>query len=486
MISQLSLAFVVLALPSCGAGPTGGDDEDNQEEAPPGEQILTILFTADEQANIVQSPASEGAARLMGLWRTAEGYDRDAHFLILSGGNTWTGQTISTWFKGASVVEVMGAMEYSGQALGNLDFQFGPEALQDRANEADFPLLSANLRLKSGGAAPGFATQFAVKDVKGIKVGLIGLTPVTTPQSNVPRHTGDFDFLPYAQALTEVVPQAEAAGADLVVVVSRLCRPDLEEILPVARQLGVSVVAGGFCGEAYAEVSGGLALLAPRFRFSGYGMVKIRVKEKSKEIVEVLAEVKSNTGGVVDEEVQVRVEKWAHQAEEELSKVVGFVNDAIPNETPALYNLVMDSWLYAYPADIAHLNAGAVREGIPAGDIQLGTVINAMPFPNSLVLMELTGEEVVDCLKSGTILAGMTTRGGYFHSDGTPLKMDSTYHVLTTDFLQASDDYNYKQYDPDPLFTGIVYSEPLLIYLEALATSPGNPLDPFLDREPRW
>jgi 2',3'-cyclic-nucleotide 2'-phosphodiesterase/3'-nucleotidase len=484
VLGQLSLALFFFCLTACGSGPTGNDDDDD-DEPPPGEQILTILFTADEQANALQGPASQGAAKLMGLWRSAEGYDRDADFLILSGGNSWTGQTISTWFKGASMVEIMGAMDYSGQALGNLEFQFGPDALQDRAGEASFPLLSANLRLKAGGGSPSFATPFAVKDVKGLKVGLIGLTPVTTPQSNVPKNTEDFDFLPYSQALTEVIPRARAAGADLIVVFSRLCRPDLMEFLPVAKQLGVSMVAGGFCGEAFAEVTDGVALVAPKFRFSSYGKVRIRVRKNSKEVLEILAEVKDNAGGADQEEVLTVVEKWTHLAEQELARGVGWVNDAIPNETPALQNLVMDSWLHAYPADIAHLNAGAIRSGIPAGNITLGAVMGALPFANSLVLMELTGQEVVDCLVTGTIVAGMTTRGGYFHSDGTPLKMDSTYHVLTTDFLHGSDLNKYKGYDSNPLFTNMLYSEALLAYLEDLATTPNNPLDLFLDHQPR-
>lgn len=488
VMGRLLPAFVISTVLACGGGPTETDDNDDDggnNEPPPGEQVLTILFTADEMANLMQSPASDGAAKLMGVWRSAEGYSHDADFVVVSGGNGWTGQTISTWFKGASVVEVMGVMGYDGKALGNLDFQFGPQALVDRAGEAAYPLLSANLRLKSNGATPGFAAAFSIKDVSGLKVGLIGLTPLNTPESNVPASTEDFDFLPYGQALSEVVPQAKAAGADLVVVVSRLCRPDLMELLPVARQLGVHVMAGGFCAETYAEVNNGVALVGPRFRFSGYGKVRVRVREKSKEILEIQAEVKTNTGGAVDEEVAVFVEKWSHMAEQELNKVVGFVNDAIPNGTPALQNLVMDSWLHAYPADIAHLNAGAIREGLPAGDIRLGAVVAAMPFPNGLVAMDLTGAQVVDCLQNGTIVAGMTTRGGHFHADGTPLKMDSTYHVLTTDFIHGSDGYKYKQYDPNPIATGIVYSEPLLIYLEALATTPENPLDPFLDPDPR-
>ena len=487
LFGQLLLVFFFGALLACGSGPTGNDDNNDpgDGDAPPGEQILTVLYTADEHAQIEQSPASDGAARIMGLWMSAEGFDAEADNLILSGGNSWTGQIISTWFQGASVVEVMGAMNYGGQAIGSLEFQFGPDALRDRAAEAGFPLLSSNIRLKAGGGIPDFATPFSVRNVNGLKVGLIGLTPVTTPQSNVPTNTEDFDFRPYAESLNEWVPQVRAAGADLVLVLARICRQEMMEILPVARQLGVSMIGGSYCGETFAEVHDGVALLAPNWRFSEYGLLKIRVRKNSKEIVGITSEIKPNTGGAPLEEVKTIVEKWAHMAEEELNVPVGYVGAAIPNESVPLYNLVMDSWLHAYPGDIAMLNSGAIRTGFQAGEITKGAVVRMMPFENDIVKLELTGAEVVDCLQNSTILAGMSTRDGYLHSDGTPMKMDSTYHVLTTEFLHGSDQYRYKQYDPTPLATGIVYHLPTLLYLEALATSPDNPLDPFLDHDPR-
>ncbi len=99
--------------------------------------------------------------------------------------------------------------------------------------------------------------------------------------------------------------------------------------------------------------------------------------------------------------------------------------------------------------------------------------------------IQLTGAEVVECLTDDFIVAGMTTQGGYFHSDGTALKMDSTYHVLTTDFLHGQNNLKFKDFDPTAKATNLIYSEPTLIYLEALATSPGNPLDQFLDPNPR-
>ena len=94
--------------------------------------------------------------------------------------------------------------------------------------------------------------------------------------------------------------------------------------------------------------------------------------------MEVEAEVRPNTGGSPDGEVQVIVGKWEHAAEQELNGVVEYLDDGISEGSTALYNLVMDSWLHAYPADIAMLNSGAIRTGLQAGDITKGAVVNMM------------------------------------------------------------------------------------------------------------
>ena len=158
----------------------------------------------------------------------------------------------------------------------------------------------------------------------------------------------------------------------------------------------------------------------------------------------------------------------------------------MPDESPALFNLVTDSWLFVRPgADIVMTNDGGIRQGIPAGDISLGTIVGVLPFQNTLVELELTGSEIVACLKSSTVIAGMTTAGGYFHADGTPMKMDSTYHVLTTDYLYALDSYDFDLYDPTPYNTGINYHQPTVDYIRSLNTSAANPLNAYLDHEPR-
>ena len=257
-------------------------------------------------------------------------------------------------------------------------------------------------------------------------------------------------------------------------------------LLPAARDLGVSVLGGGHCNELVGEVRDGVALVVGGWRFASYGRVEIGFDEGARSVTRLQSSARANGGGSPDPAVQAVVTTWKQAAAAELSQVVGYVTEAIPNGSSALYNLITDSWLFVYPtADIAMTNSGGVRQGIAAGDIMRGTVVGVLPFQNTLVELELTGAELIDCLQSTTIVAGMNTAGGYFHADGSPMKMDSVYQVLTTDYLFALDGYNFHLYDQTPHYTGINYHQPTVSFLESLGTTAGNPLDGYLDHTPR-
>jgi 5'-nucleotidase/UDP-sugar diphosphatase len=381
---------------------------------------------------------------------------------------------------------VMNAMGYSASTLGNHEFDFTIDGLEDRIAQADFPFLSSNIRFKGSQGSPGFATPLVVEGVNGIRVGLVGLSSTSTPSTTFPAYVEDYDFITYAEALQEWVPRAWQGGADLVIVLGHICYDEMLSLLPTAKALGVSVLTGGHCNQLVGEVRDGVALVVGGWRFASYGKVEVDFDEGTESVVGLRATTRANSGGSPDPTVQSLVASWQQAAAAELSQPVGYLEEAIPDGSPALFNLITDSWLHAYPAaDIAMTNSGGVRQGIPAGEITRGTIIGVLPFQNTLVELEMTGAEVVDCLQNSVIVGGMNAVGGYFHADGSPMKMDSVYHVLTTDYLYALDGFNFHLHDQDPYNTGITYHQPTVSYLESLGTTVGNPLDAFLDHTPR-
>ena len=96
---------------------------------------ITVLYTNDEHGWLAATDDFDGAAGMLGLWRDVEGYTEDGPFLVISGGDTWTGPAISSWFDGESMVDVMNAMGYDAAAIGNHEFDFGVGGLRARLDQ---------------------------------------------------------------------------------------------------------------------------------------------------------------------------------------------------------------------------------------------------------------------------------------------------------------------------------------------------------------
>ena len=181
---------------------------------------LVILYTNDEHGWMEATETSGGAAGLMHLWKRNEGYSDNGSFLVLSGGDMWTGPAVSTLFEGESMAQVMNAMGYQAAAIGNHEFDFKIEGLLTRREQSEFPFLSANIRMRNTMDYSDIADPYTIVQVSGISVGIIGLTTVSTPGITFPTYVEDYDFIPYEQALADVVPHVKAAGAELLIVIA--------------------------------------------------------------------------------------------------------------------------------------------------------------------------------------------------------------------------------------------------------------------------
>ena len=110
--------------------------------------------------------------------------------------------------------------------------------------------------------------------------------------------------------------------------------------------------------------------------------------------------------------------------------------------------MVLDSWLAAYPADVAMNNVGGFRQAIPPGEITIGTIVGVLPFDNELVGVELTGRQLTETIDSfGPAVAGI---------ERSQIEPGAVYSVLVNDFMYSGGDgYRLSEYDPDAYPTGI-------------------------------
>ncbi len=443
---------------------------------------LVVMYTNDEHGWMEATENTGGAAGIVGLWKEKEGWVQDSSFLILSGGDMWTGPAISTWFQGESMAEVMNAMGYDAAAIGNHEFDFSVEGLRARLEQSDFPFLSANIREKTTGDIPDFATPYAIQEVNGVRVGLIGLTTTTTSTSAFPEYVADYDFIPYEDALEEVVPQVKAGGAELLIVLGHICHDEMRALAPAAADLGIAVIGGGHCHERVTDELDGVALIESGEHLKAYARVELTFDIEADTVVAMEASIHDNTGGSPDSAVAAVVACWRARADSALSEVIGYVEALIGQYSPAMHNMVTDSWLEAFPqADISATNRGGFGQDIPAGDITLGTIVGVLPFENVIVELDLTGTQLISYIEAAhPVVGGMTTIGGYARTNGTPIAADSTYLVLVTDYMYSSSSI-LPLYDSDPYYTSVSWREPVIEWIRVRNTAPGAPLDNYLD-----
>jgi len=475
----LIVLLLVLNFPAC------KENVSEPTETPEGTSIV-ILYTNDEHGWMEQSDQSNGAAVMMGTWRSRDGYSEDGNFLVLSGGDNWTGPALSTWFQGESMVDVMNHMNYTASAIGNHEFDFKIDGLKNRIEQADFAYLSANIRDKSSGQTPDYIQPYIIKDFGDFKIGIIGLTTISTPYSTFPDHVRELDFIPYETALDQIIPEINEQDIDLLMVIGHICQSEMQLLLSSAQKHQIKILTGGHCNELFSQTLNDVVLLEGGSYMKSYGRIDIIFDEKTNEVLKISHGTHLNDGTQADPDVANIVAYWQDQLANTLSDVIGYAENEINRNSNEMYNMVTDSWLFAYPnADISITNTGGIRQSISAGDITLATIVGLLPFENSILELELTGSQVIDCLDYGLITGGMTTFGGYYHSDGSALVLDSLYTVLTTDYLYSRDDHNFSKFDSDPYHTGIHYRQPTIDWIQSLNTSSADPLENYLNGESR-
>ena len=257
-------------------------------------------------------------------------------------------------------------------------------------------------------------------------------------------------------------------------------------IVDVAKDNGVSLIGGGHCNQIITLYEDSVAIIGAWDKMQGYTKVEFNYNVTQDITQDFDINFVYNDQEYIDNDIKTIVDFWIAKTDEVLSDVIGYTNVDISRYSIELQNLMCDSWLYRFPnADISITNAGGIRQDLFTGDIDLADIVSMLPFENYILELELTGAEIKDVI-SGLIIGGMTTVGGYYLSDGTPIDDQQEYTVLTTDYLYSQTSVNFSIYDPDPYNTNEHYRQPLIDYLKSLNTNSGDPLDNYLDYTSRW
>ena len=399
-------------------------------EAPALQQNLVILFTSDVHCGIENGFGYEGLAAVRDTLK-AQGN----HVLLVDNGDSIQGEPVGTMTTGEANIKLMNAVGYDIATIGNHEFDYGMARFLELAEMAEFPYISCNF-VKDG--APVFA-PYIIKEFDGVKVAFVGISTPKTITSSAPKYfqddAGNFIYgfcqdetgeALYA-AVQSAIDAAKAEGATYVIGMAHLgneaeCAPwtyadvignttgmdalldghshDTDQVKMLNKD-GVEVIRSA-CGTkleciGYLTIGTDGSLASGVYKWdnevSAPDLLGIE-NEVSAAVVDATAELDAQLKTVVAK-TAVDLVIYDPVAVDENGKSVRIIRTAETN----LGDLCADAYRINSGADVAIVNGGGIRSTIKAGDITLNDILLVHPFGNSMCVIEVTGQELMDALE---------------------------------------------------------------------------------------
>ncbi len=211
---------------------TACDSNDDPPTDPPpvdtSPRTLTLLQTSDLHTNIFpwdyfsgKPDAKRGLAKVATLIKQEREKNPDCTLLVDTG-DTIQGSPLGTYYALVDnapkhpMATAMNELGYVAMALGNHEFNYGPDVLDKFKGEANFPILGANVR-KSADGSEAF-TPYVLTTVCDVKVGILGLVTPGVATWERKDNIAGLRFDDPLETAKVYVPKLKQAGADVVVV----------------------------------------------------------------------------------------------------------------------------------------------------------------------------------------------------------------------------------------------------------------------------
>lgn len=466
-IHRLTLTAVILALlSSCAA----------QRSASPDVFTLSIVGTNDVHGQMLPAGDRGGLVTVsayVDALRAARAADHGA-VLLIDAGDMWQGTLESNLVEGAAVVNAYNEMGFAAATIGNHEFDFGPVgskaipqqpgddprgALKQRASEADFPILAANLIDDKTGRPVEWnnVRPSIIADVNGIKVGIVGVVTERALQATISANTVGLRVAPLAETIAKEARGLRDQGASVIVVAAHAgsrCKAfddpmDVSscnmrgEIMRVAADLPTGLVnhiIAGHVHQGIAHIVNEISITSSYSNTRAFSRVDLEIDRESGRVVsrnvhpptQACLSIVRSTGECATAEsdpvtttaavyegravkpnrdvlaIAERATAFAAATKEErLGVHLETAFDIPDNAESPLANLMTDALLESINADVAiHNVLGGIRNGLPAGDLTFGAVYEMFPFDNRIVVLDLSGKELREVIAEQALRIG--------------------------------------------------------------------------------
>jgi len=453
---------------------------------------LTLLHTNDNHGRFWHNQYGEYgmAARKALVDQIRADVAADGGYtLLLSGGDVNTGVPESDMQDAEPDFKGMSRMGYDAMAVGNHEFDNPIEVIRKQQDWSTFDFLSANT-YGSDGKRP--FKPYKVFNRGGIRIAVVGLITHSTQKIGNPENIKGFSFVLPEDEMRQLLPQLEDQ-ADLVIALTHMGH-DMNTVgtdVALARAVdGIDIIVGGHSqqpvctdarGELIADYQPGTPCqpdlenntwIMQAHEWGKYvGRADFIVGRNSVELLDYrlipvnLKTPQSDKRKYVqapiepDTELQAFLQGFQDKGGAALNEVITHAEQTFerrdkrefPNVSP-LGNLITQAFRQFARADIAITNSGGIRDNLYKGDVTVKSLMQVMPFANTVSYVDLNGVELRMYLEAIGLLPrnerGVQFSGMSLTEDGNltigaekrPLDPNRVYRLATNSFLAAGGD----------------------------------------------
>ena len=371
-----------------------------------------ILHTNDVHGAI------EGYAYITALKADYEA--KGAEVILVDAGDYSQGEVYVSDTKGLDAVEMMNVTGYDVVTLGNHEFDYGYAQLKENMTKADFKILCANVYGEDG--TPIFDANYTYTTKSGVKIGFFGMeTPEAQTKANPALIKGlkfDTDLKAVAEKQLEALKDDDVVIALSHLGVDDSSKPYTSYDLYNAAK-GIDFIIDGHSHSVMAKGKNGEPIQSTGTKFANIGVIVI--DDASKKIESnSLYEIKEDTAK--DAAVAAAAQKIIDRIDKEYGAVfakskVELNGAKAPNgnrdgETNN-GDLITDAMLWKVMQNkegltvnedhvVAITNGGGIRAAIKVGDVTKKDIKTVLPFGNTIEVIYVTGNELLEALEAST------------------------------------------------------------------------------------
>ena len=401
---------------------------------------IVILYENDVHC------AVEGYSKLSAMKKELK--ETYKHVGVVSGGDYIQGVSLGVISKGEYIINLMNLVGYDAIALGNHEFDYRLERLEELADMMNTKPICCNFNKIDD--EDSYFEPFSMVSYGNIDIAYIGITTPTTIKSSSPTQFRDdngellYTFNPTTlyDIVQDNIDLAKKSGAEYVIALSHIgyaddeIYGDLEDVETLIKNTnGLDVVLDAHSHTVIEEKKiideGGneviLSSTGTKFEYIGKliisdgkfdtELIKTTDYQKTDEAVDAyLAQIAAEYAELGNRKVAYsEVELITHDADG---------NRLVRSAETNLGNLCAEAIRSLVNADIGYVNGGGLRSNISAGDVTFNDLLNVFPFNNTVVLAQISGQDIKDMLEMA-MMKWPNENGSFPHLAGIKFSLNT-------------------------------------------------------------